>query len=244
MLKELNKKVSGVDLEIFQTILDFVTNLQEYFGNSKHVSVHSLNLYNRLISKMGFKDDDLILRHIEVFKVFCIQNRECIREQRTDFTTKIVFSEKIYIDLEYIFKHADIDTTKIIWEYILAISAFVDPENKTKQLLKDLIKDDNNENNFIVDMISQLGSSGAVGGNGNPMEMIGSLMNSDLFSTIMSSMDSKVENGNLDLSKLMGSVVGIVNNVKNEIEKSNDPMLKNLVNMLQLPSPENTGSGE
>lgn len=258
MQSQISKKTSGKDLAAFQTILDFVVNLQEFFGATKHAATRPLNLYHRLISKMSFKDDELILRHIQVFKDFCVQNRSKIREQNsTLINPKIVFTDKIYIDMAYIFKKADEDTTKVIWEYILAISAYLDPENKTKELLKSLKENSSKEGNFLADMIETMGSQMLGGGGGgagmnmegmmdNPMAMVGSLMNSGVFQTMLGSMNDNLESGNLDLGKLMGAMSGIVENVKTEIEKSDDPMLKSMMSMIQLPEmpPSPSSEGE
>ena len=124
------RKSTGNDLQAFQTILDFVTNLNEFFGEGNR----SLGLYYRLISKMSFQDDDLILRHLGVFKEFCVLNRTSILNQSHITHPKIQFSEKIYIDINYILKSADNETTQVIWDYILAISALLDPENNAKEI--------------------------------------------------------------------------------------------------------------
>jgi hypothetical protein len=234
-------KTTGQDLAAFQTILDFVKNLHEYYGtttSTNNASIKALNLYSRLISKMGFSDDTLILRHINAFKDFCVKNRDEIRNRNTNlYCKKIVFTERIFIDMEYIFKKADQETTHILWQHILAISAYLDPENKTKELLQSLRNDRSNEGNFLASMIENV--SGQLGNNQeNPMAMIGSLMNSDMFSSMMGSMNENVENGNLDLGKLMNSMAGLVDTVKNEIDKSDDPLLKNMLNMLKLPTEE------
>ena len=243
MQAKTSTKTTGQDLTTFQTILDFVTNLQDFYGHVKNnSSVRPLNLYHRLISKMSFKDDDLILRHIDVFRTFCIKNRECLRNQDSKFNqSRIIFSDKIYIDMKYIFSNADKETSKVIWEYLLAISAYLDPENKTKDLLKALQlnnTDGGNENDFLSNMINTIGGQmgGELGQGGNPMEMLGSLMNSDIITNVMGAVTSNLQSGDLDFGKLMNSMQGLMANVKSEIEKSDDPMLKNMMNMIpELP---------
>lgn len=217
------KKTTGQDLSAFQTILDFVTNLQEYFGVSdKHVSIHALNLYHRLISKMGFTDDTLIMKHIEVFKDFCLKNRNEIRNRDIRLScSNITFTDRIFIDMTYIFNNSDAETKHVIWEYLMTISAYVDPENGTKGILQSL----------CCEPAPKIE---------NPMAVLGSLMNSPLFSTMMGSMSNNMENGTIDLTKLMGTMVGLVDTVKNEIENSDDPTLKNMLNMLQQAGPMNT----
>jgi hypothetical protein len=232
-----SKKTSDKDLATFRTIVDFVVNLHEFFGSeSKNQSVRPLNLYHRLIHKLSFQDEDLILKHIDTFKTFCVKNRKSIRDRDVNLTDNIIrFSERIYIDMKYIFKRADSDTTKVIWEYLLTISAYVDPENKTKELLQSL--KNNKEGNFIADMIETMGShmTEEMGDNPNPLSMLSSMMNSDLVSTMMGKMNSGLNDGDLDLGKLLGSMSGIVENVKTEIEKSDDPMMKSLLSLIQIP---------
>jgi hypothetical protein len=249
MQAQISKKTSGQDLTSFQTILEFITNLQDYYGADKHPAVRPLNLYHRLISKMSFRDDELILRHINVFKNFCVSNREQIRTRNSELNVKkIEFSDRIYIDMGYILNKSDADSTNAVWEYLLTISAYVDPENKTKELLQQLRENTNsNEGNFLANMIetmsTQLPGAGAGagaggGGDGNPLALIGNLMNSDLIGNLMGSMNSNLENGNLDLGKLMGTMSGLINNVKSEIEKSDDPTIKQLSSLLNLPIPQ------
>lgn len=246
MQAQISKKTSGQDLTSFQTILEFITSLQDYYGTDKHPAVRPLNLYHRLISRMSFRDDELILRHINVFKNFCVSNREQIRTQNSELNVKkIEFSDRIYIDMGYILNKSDADSTNAVWEYLLTISAYVDPENKTKELLQQLRENTNsNEGNFLANMIETMstqlpsgGGGGGGGGDGNPLALIGSLMNSDLIGNLMGSMNSNLENGNLDLGKLMGTMSGLINNVKSEIEKSDDPTIKQLSSLLNLPVP-------
>lgn len=242
-MQSVSKKTSGKDLSSFQTILEFVTNLQDHFGSGKHPSVRPLNLYHRLISKMSFRDDDLIIRHVDIFKNFCIANREQIRERNESLkTSNIEFSDRIYIDMSFIFNRADSDSKEAIWEYLLAISAYVDPENKTKELLQQLRDSsdgsENKEGNFLANMIETMSSQFPTENSSsttNPMSMISSLMGSDMIGKLMGSMTDNIDNGSLDLGKLMGTMTGLISNVKKEIDKSDDPNLKQLLNMINLP---------
>jgi len=216
MQSQTSKKTTGNDLATFQLIADFVDNLHNYFGNK----IHSLSLYHRLVYKMSFKDDDLILRHIDVFKTFCVNNRNALKDRDINLISspKIQISEKIYIDIEYIFKQIqqDTETQNVIWEYLLSISAYVDPENNAKQILE-LMK----QGNANVPNLNLPSSF-------NPMEMVSSLMGSGEFGGMMSTLQQSLENGNLDLSKLMP----LVQSISKEIVESDDPTIKNLVSSL------------
>ena len=79
-----------------------------------------------------------IEKHISIFKSFCTQNRDMILNK--DITKlcstnyKVEFSEKVYIDFKAIFKVADKDTKSVIFDYLLTISALVDPAAAKKPI--------------------------------------------------------------------------------------------------------------
>lgn len=229
-------KTNGHDLCTFQTITDFVDNLQDFFGQEQNQYTKSLNMYHRLINNMSFKDEDLILRHIKCFKNFCLNNRTQITNRDLNLKNpKIMFSNKIYIDLSYIFQNADTDTQNVIWEYILSISALVDPENKAKELLQKLKHSDINhsENNFLFDMIENMNGTIQDTECTNPMEMFGSVINSGLMSNIVENISSNVENGNIDIGKLMNTAQTLMNTIKDEVSKSNDPLIQNMLSFIE-----------
>lgn len=250
-------KLSPAELYAFQIMIDFVSDIKNCFGDQKTPKIKALNLYHRLISKMSFEDKSLITKHIQLFKNFCVRNREPIQSKDTSFLVKeIQFTERIYIDMSYIFKLAETDsaTQDTLWEYIWSLSALLDSESKTKQLLSSvqLPQYDNsvptttsteNEADFLAGMMKTLGQSvggmnmGNHGSSTNPMEMMAGLMNSDTISGLMNSVHSNLQNGNIDLGKLMGTMQTMVKTVQTEIEKTDDPMLKNMVSMLTSAMP-------
>ena len=70
--------------------------------------------------------------------------------------------------------------------------------------------------------------------NTNPMEMVGSLLNSNLFSNIFENMTTNIDNGNIDLSKLVNTAQSLMANLQTEISKNDtiDPNIKSMVSML------------
>jgi hypothetical protein len=215
------RKTTGQDLAAFQVIVDFVTNLHTYFESK----VHSVTLYHRLIYQKSFQDEDLILRHVSIFRSFCETNRIALRERNEHklSTSRISFSDRIYIDLNHVFSHVDAETKSVVWEYLLAISAHVDPQSGSLQQLQQL----------------QQQQTAPTPPPQDPMAMMGSLMSNPAIGGMMSSL----MNGNIDLQKLITSITPIVENVKKEIESSDDPNIKNLVQMVQSmdlhdPQPE------
>lgn len=227
-------KPTSTELSAFQTISEFITSIHGYYTDHPTYSfVHSLKLYYRLVSKTTFVEDNNILRHVQVFRQFCVENRDQIRAKTAVFTpSKVEFTDKIYVDMNSVFKHADNETTQTLWEYLMTISALLDPENKTRELLQELKSKNGKEGEFIGNVLETMCNNISPTDMANPMSMITNIMSSNVFGTLMNTMNSNVENGQMDMSKLMGSMMHLIENVKEEVEKSDDPMVKQMLNMV------------
>lgn len=182
-------------LYTFQTISDFVTNLHDFFvvKGKKNKSSNGLELYYRLISKVGF-GDKIITRHLDVFKKFCQQNRRHINKRELPLAnTLISFSDKIFIDMDFIFRTADSGTQKVVWQYLLKLGALLDPHGGARNILSTIREEeekkedelddetgcDNGGNDMLMNLMNMMpammGAGGGAGG-GNPMDMLQNLM--------------------------------------------------------------------
>ena len=186
----------------FKAISTFTNQLSEIFGSDKQN--HSLKLYDRLIGKTSISHDKAIQKHIELFREFCITNRDGLmsKDIKMIVNYKVEYSEKVYIDFSNIFKKADKETTDIIWKHLLTISALLDPAGNAKEILKN--SKDNKEADFLSDIIDKVENH--VSPNSNPMEAVSSIMSSGVFTDLISGMNSGIQDGSLDLGKLMGTV--------------------------------------
>ena len=125
--------------------------------------------------------------------------------------TKILYSQRVFIDIVDIFNIADADTTKVIWQHLLCISALVDPAGKAKEVLKENLasgKTGTGEANFLTDIINKVEKH--VDPNANPMEAVSSIMKSGIFTELIGGMNQGLSDGSLDIVKLMGAVQGMV----------------------------------
>jgi len=228
------KKTTSTDLSAFQTISEFVTSIHGYYvDNPSYAFIHPLKLYYRLISKTTFVEETSILRHIQVFRHFCVSNREQVRNKSVSFNpSRIEFTDRIYLDMTSVFQHADAETVQTLWEYLMTLSALLDPDNKTKELLQQLKSKNGKEGEFIGNVLETMCKSIQPSDATNPMSMIGNIMSSNVFGTLMNTMNSNVENGQMDIGKLMGSMMHLIENVKEEVEKSDDPTIKQMMNMV------------
>jgi hypothetical protein len=193
---------SDYNLLTFKAISDFTKELGEIFG-SKNKN-HSLKLYEHLLNKTTLTHEKAISKHIEAFREFCIANREAIlnKDPTLLVQNKVIYSSRVFIDFSNIFKESDNETSFAIWKHLLTISALVDPAGKAKKVLQE--SKDSKEANFLSDIINKVESN--VKPNSNPLEAVGSIMSSGIFNDLISGMNSGIQNGELDLGKLMGTV--------------------------------------
>ena len=216
---------NDTSLVCFKAISNFTAELGELFSKQQR----SLKLYCRLINKTTIVHDHAIKKHIDAFKSFCIANREAIFTKSIDklIISKISYSQRVYIDLNDIFKLSDKDTTKIIWEHLLCISALVDPAGKARDILKKNMEAGagGEETNFLTDIINKVEQH--VDPDANPMEAVSSIMKSGIFTELIGGMNNGLSNGSLDLSKLMGAVQGMVGKLSEQTsspDESDNPM--------------------
>lgn len=213
----------------FKTICNFINDLSAEFGK-KH---KPLQLYKRLINKTQISHDRAIRKHIASCNTFCVANREAIQEQNADklVEKKISYSERVFVDMSRIFKLADKETSPVIWQHILTVSALVDPAGKAKEILRKSVengKTDGKEADFLSNIISKVEKN--VKPDANPMEAVSSIMQSGIFTELLSGMQGGMESGNLDIGKLLGAVQGMVSNLGDHV--GDDPEAKQAMGML------------
>lgn len=199
-------------LNVFKTISGFVKNMNECYGTTQK----TLQLYARLITKTTLEDDGPIKRHIEAFRRFCVNNESAIMEKNHKglVDVKISYNEKVYINMQHIFNTASAGERTIIWKHILTIYAFINPQSKAKEMLKDVLEKDGKggkEQEFLTDIFDKVGNN--IQPDGNPLQAVGNLMSSGIFTDIVGSMSNGLESGELDLGRLMGSMQGMVTNI-------------------------------
>ncbi len=228
----------------FKAISNFTTCLGEVFGSTHR----PLKLYAHLISKTTFAHEVPIQKHITAFRDFCVANREAIASnnfQKLD-PKVITYSARVYIDLGAILGEAkgDSDTRGVIWKHLLTISALVDPTGRAKEILQESIcrgDDDAHEADFLSGIIGKVEQH--VDPNASPMEAVSSIMKSGIFTELVGGMGNGLQDGSLDIGKLMCTVQKMVTTLNDQIPGSSsggdgDPM--GLVNMMM--STLNAGS--
>ena len=209
----------------FKAICNFVNDLESVYGK-KH---KPLKLYKRLVNHTQIMHDQAIRKHIIIFHDYCVVNRDALASQNSSKLVQktISYSDRVFVDMSIIFHLADQETIPVIWKHLLTISAILDPTGNAKNILKKASEDgksDKDETDFLTNIISKVEKS--VKPDSNPMEAVSSIMQSGIFTEMMSDLGSK----KLDLGKLLGAVQGMVSTLGNQV--GDDPEAKQAMGML------------
>ena len=225
--------MSSTNLTIFKVISNFTTELDSVFGSG----YKPLKLYAHLINKTTIVNDRPIQKHVDAFRSFCVENHNAIVTKNSKLIEKpiISYSKRVFIDMSKIFSKCDKETEEVVWKHLLTISAMVDPTSKAKDILKQLSGESKNQDgkeiNFLEDIINRV--EGAVDPNSNnPMEAISGIMSSGIFTDLVSGMGDGLQNGDLDLNKLLGTVQKMVSKLGAESGQENDESMNIMNTML------------
>ena len=214
--------VSADNLKAFKAIADFVTCLGDAYGDK----FKSLQLYCHLIKKTTLMHKKPILKHITAFKEFCIKNRTNIEAKNAENLVKkqIIYSLKVFIDMPKIFAVADKGEQRLIWQHLVNISFILDPAGTAKKALNKGGK----ENEFLTNIINKVEAN--VDPEADPLKAVSDIMQSGVFTELVGSMGSGLENGELDLNKLLGSVQSMVTTFSDsEGEQEGPDVIKNMM---------------
>jgi len=221
---------------IFKTISSFVKELNDFAGESQH----TLKLYSRLISKTKMYNKIPVQKHINAFSSFCSANKDSIFEMNKDkINLNIVkYSERVYIDFKHILDIVDTETEKIIWKYFQKIYNLIFENTPNNTLVKKTNLEDFEDFEFLRDIFEKIKKQ--VNLNSNPVEIISQLINSGLFSELISSINSAIENGDLNIQKLLNFIKKLSTNISQTdsplssgLQGENGEGLSDMLNSLQ-----------
>ena len=206
-----SSSLSEVEQSTFKALGAFVHSLAEIYSSSHH----ELELYDRLLQKTTLRHEIAVRKNIDAFRTFCFSNKNAITSRKySDLEGTIVYSHnKVFIDVKAILETADDDTRKVIWLHLLKILAFIDPTTKAREILKE---NASNESNLISEIMNKVEANVDLKST-NPLEAVTSIMNSGIFNDLMMGMNNKLQDGSIDLGKLMGTVENLCSNLKGDL---------------------------
>jgi hypothetical protein len=200
----------------FKSICNLIKDLNDSFGKQQK----SLLLYAALIEKTGIMHEEPIKKHISIFYNFIKENEEFIleKDEKKFKSFRINYSDKVGVDFEQIFQLADSDEKQAIFNHLLTLLAILDPSSAAKEVLKKEIEikkkqgEKPTEEHFLKNIINKVNDQ--MDDNiENPLQLMNKMMSSGVFSEIVENMNTSLNNGDLDLGKMMSSIQMVMNNL-------------------------------
>ena len=214
-------KISETEFKSFTCIVDFVQQLKEVLCvDKKH---HEITLYNHLLHKVKITNKQNIRRHISLFSDFCARNQNAILNKDSTLITfsTIKYSEKIYIDLGSILKTIDEENKEAIWKHLLVIQATIDPSSKARSVLTNLASSQVPEEQVIGNLMGEISKHVSENDERNPMAIFNSLLQSGVVNQMMTSLDTSVKKGDVDLNKLGNSMQSMLSGLMGGLNNTN-----------------------
>lgn len=229
------------DLVIFEKICEFISDLAQLIIPDKNehtdqpfVDIEvckSLDLYRFLvIEKTTIAHKTAINKHVEIFRDFCIQNREAIYEKDASkfVVESIVKSDKVRIDIAAILKSIPSEHKAPIWKYLLYISAFVDPQGRAKELYQQSSGSAvENSTNLLTNLFDELkNTTEQQGDDMKPQDAVQAVLQSDFASKLTGALSS----GELDMKSLFGGIMNMANEAGDQAK--DDPEAQQALSMI------------
>ena len=222
----------------FNSLVAFVSDLSCVFGKKQH----SLLLYNRLLEKVKPVHKDEVSKQLSIFSDFLRKNRQAILEK--DYTKfevmNIVYSEKVNIKMEEIFKMSDdAETTSQIWKHLIYMTSILDPnDEKATFTLQECFNEKSKEGDFLQNICKKIESN--VKPDADPMTAITGLLQNGVITDLLGDMQKGMKDGSLNMNKLFSSFQGMLGQMNENGEgggMEGMPDLSKLMSMLPMPNP-------
>ena len=198
--------MSNTQVLCFKAILSFVSDLNKAFGELNR----PIKLYFKILEQITFTHQTAIEKNIQLFTLFTHMNQEAILNQDFNLLSspKLEYSDKAYIDFEYVFNAASSNEVTCIWQHLLTLSAIIHPQSRARSVLMSLQKSDSAEANLINNMVSKIEEHVDLENTTNPMEAVTKIMQSGAFADMVKDLSESMQSGNINIEKLMASIGG------------------------------------
>jgi hypothetical protein len=194
---------------VFDAIKNFALDLSTIFGDQ-------LKLYCHLIKQTNIEHTAAVNKHVEAFKLFCNENSEHILTKNKDGITngKIIYSEKVFIDISDIIETCPKDDLPSIWTHLIYIHALLIPTNGAKEILSTTMEPSEFTGSLpgiLGDVISKLTSvmDKESDEKGDIMTTFANVVGSEDFREIVNDLSKSMSNGDIDIASLLGDLGGL-----------------------------------
>lgn len=207
--------------EAFSSIKLFVEDLWEVYGTK---TVTPLACYKRLIDKADGNDPTVVQKFTESFILFFDRYANYIYADDLDKIpdgTQINFGDgkKAFILIKVFIKKAQKDVKESIRQHLLTISGLLQPEKIIERTPSDELGIDTSttEGKFIGNILTKAKKNMENVNIDNPMQATMALFQSGIMSDMIAGLQNGVENGNMDLGKMMATMQNAMSNMMKDV---------------------------
>lgn len=204
-----------------------VDGLWELFGSSKQVT--PLALYHRLIQHIKEEDPGPgIERCVSGFATFFRTYSACLSDSEEmmktiprDTVIRYGSSKNVYLEIQKYLYKARGDNREIIRQHLLTISAIIEPSeaalaelDAAAPLLERMgLNDGSKEGEFVTGIMQKAKSAMENVETDDPSAAIMGLFSSGIVTDMVQGLQSGVQDGTMDMNKLLGSMQGALASV-------------------------------
>ncbi len=213
-----------VELKVFSKILSFVNEYKNVFSEP------SIDKYYRLLKKTKISNTNGIKKHIEIFKTWLELNHQAILTQNvSEIHEPISISEQVYLPIRQSLEKTDKETRQSIFKHLQVISYRISPNEELKKVLaqsqssstpstntstktnlNSSEEEKGQEEEFLNKFMGKIENSFSDKEFNDPMTATMSMLQSGVFTELISDMNQGMNNGQLDMNRLLGSVQGML----------------------------------
>lgn len=211
--------------KIFKAICEFADQLNDAFGKDDP----SINKFYRILLKTSIANRKVVNRHVEVFNLFLVENRDSILSKTHSMFSvpRIVLTDRIGMDMKDIIEKADEPTRTIIWQHLYNIMFVINPNDLVvKNELKTSISNNaTRENKFLKDTFSKFEDVMKNSGDSaqkDPMAMMSGLLQSGFLNDMIGNISNGVNKGDLNIKSLISNVQHLLGNLSETIDREEE----------------------
>jgi len=229
----------------FAKILSFLNELNKMFGD-KDINIFN---YYKVCKNTQINNQKAIKNHVTLFSNFLLPNKDnIIKKNFSNFNpTEIRISDKTYINFKQVFENANKDWRPAIFQHLQYLLYLIHPEQEVKEALvpvnKTTNKESSKETEVLNNFVEKLQENFKNHESKNPVELAMDLLKDGTFINMYQDINKSLQNDELKLDKLLGSVQNIIGELTQELPtvQGSEPasaLLNNMSNMLGNINPD------
>ena len=227
----------------FAKILSFLNELNKMFGD-KNTNIFN---YYKVCKNTPINNQKAIKNHVTLFSNFLLPNKDnIIKKNFSNFNpTEIRLSDKTYIDFKQVFEQANKEWRPAIFQHLQYLLYLIHPEEEVKEALTIKPNESSKESEVLNNFVEKLQNNFKNHETKNPMELAIDLFKDGTFMNMYQDINKSLQNDELKLDKLLGSVQNIIGELTQELPNTNETepantLLNNMSNMLGNINPDGT----